>query len=232
MGDTRVPAYTAEDFDYAKAEGVLFLPFLYTHDGLVHALLQIVDRVDPRRVGDAFIASLTSRRLDLRSALGSLAVATSLPPHTLSSSPTKRWPSGAEDCKTCGYQEDPTRDLTETTPYSLARFRYGGVVHSSLEYAWFDLDCFEKTEPLEPTPRDRDTLRQILATADRMDPKARPSSLEKALMGLFPSNTNERRLLIEILGLDGILQPAGRTGFFRSFALPDERELNSDWGIR
>jgi hypothetical protein len=43
--------------------------------------------LSPAEVGEAFLASLTSRRLDLRSALGSYAVARLLPEHSLTPVP-------------------------------------------------------------------------------------------------------------------------------------------------
>lgn len=70
-----------EDFLYAKRAGVMFDPVHLTHDESVQWARAAVARLDPRTVSDAFLASLSTRRLELRSALGSYATMRHLPPH-------------------------------------------------------------------------------------------------------------------------------------------------------
>lgn len=60
----------------AVAAGVMFSePRMLDHDGWVTAARQAGAAVNPVQVGEAFLASLTTRRLDLRSALSSYAIA-------------------------------------------------------------------------------------------------------------------------------------------------------------
>jgi hypothetical protein len=66
----------------AVEAGVMFAsPRAADHDGWVRAARQAVRQVTAAEAGEAFLASLTSRRLDLRSALGSFAVARFPPEH-------------------------------------------------------------------------------------------------------------------------------------------------------
>jgi hypothetical protein len=59
-------------------------PRVEDHDGWVAAAPAAAGLLSPAEVGEAFLASPTSGRLDLRSALGSFAVARYLPEHPFS----------------------------------------------------------------------------------------------------------------------------------------------------
>ena len=59
------------DFEYARQAGYMFDPVALTHDDIVALLLAVRERVSIELVVDAFVASLSTRRLELRSALGS-----------------------------------------------------------------------------------------------------------------------------------------------------------------
>src|SRR3712207_5248811 len=73
------PRPTAEDLDYAVATGVMYRESGSAgHDEVVAEVRERAARLRGGRVAGAFLASLTSRRLDLRSALGSYAVAQGL----------------------------------------------------------------------------------------------------------------------------------------------------------
>jgi hypothetical protein len=85
------------DLVRAVAAGVMFAePRSLDHDGWVQAARQAAAAVSAREVGEAFLVSLTSRRMDLRSALGSYAVARLLPEHPYTE---QRWYAG---CAICG----------------------------------------------------------------------------------------------------------------------------------
>jgi hypothetical protein len=68
------PAITPEDRAYAIEAGVMFQhASTVAHDEVVAGVRDAVVDVSARDVADAFLGSLTSRRVDLRSALGSYA---------------------------------------------------------------------------------------------------------------------------------------------------------------
>jgi hypothetical protein len=72
---------SAEDFSYAKAKGLMFDPVNADHTQAVSAVTKLVDRLNRRMVADAFLSSLSTRRLDWRSAMGSYFVSQHLLPH-------------------------------------------------------------------------------------------------------------------------------------------------------
>jgi hypothetical protein len=110
--------------------------------------------VSAQEVGEAFLASLSSRRLDLRSALGSYAVARLVPEHPLSTA------ARGFRCTVCGqYASGEEENLNIL---SFERFKWGGVRRDYLPYAAFDLEQFAKAPRLKPTRPDIDTGRQLL----------------------------------------------------------------------
>jgi hypothetical protein len=71
----------AADLLHAKRAGVMFDPVRPSHEGIVRRAIEVRVRVDPEAVAAAFLASLSTRRLELRSALGSYAVLRHFPDH-------------------------------------------------------------------------------------------------------------------------------------------------------
>ena len=94
-----------EDFAYAKSRHMMFDPVHLDHTQALALLSKSIRKLDRHVVADAFLASLSSRRLDWRSALGSYAVFQHLPDHS---------PSGNErHCSICGfYLNDCEHDFT------------------------------------------------------------------------------------------------------------------------
>ena len=64
------PAVTPEDLAYARQAGVMFDPIVLRHDEIISRLVLARAAVTKEQVANAFLASLSRRRLDLRSALG------------------------------------------------------------------------------------------------------------------------------------------------------------------
>lgn len=210
-----------EDLAYAKAAGIMFDPVSITHDKMVEWALRSCGHTSKERVTQAFLASLTSRRLDWRSALGSFAASLHLLPH--------HWSKGQRaqfNCPMCGaYESENPQDLNVL---NFERFKWGGVRHTFPLYIGFDLEQFVGAEA-EPTEEDRCMMRSILKTAQSLPPHSKLSDLAKSLTDIFPSNLNERRTLIGILGYCGILQNPTRPGFFRGFPPYSERP-EVPWG--
>src|SRR5262245_33281705 len=70
-----------EDFQYAKHAGLMFDSIRLSHFDIVERAIAAVRPVERQAVADAFIVSLSSRHLELRSALGSFAVLQHFPRH-------------------------------------------------------------------------------------------------------------------------------------------------------
>jgi hypothetical protein len=197
-----------DDFAAAMAERVMFAPAEVTHDELVAEAKRLGADADERAASDAFLASLTTRRVDLRSALGSLHVAQALPMHAFVPKLRER------ACAVCGWdgRERTTEDLNIL---SFERFKWGGVRRLDPRYAGFDLARFRELPRVTPTPDDLRVARQMICALKSAanDAKATAAVLPKALKGVFPSNDAERRIVIEILSHCGIIQPGSTTPF-------------------
>jgi hypothetical protein len=212
------PDITPEDFAYARAAGYMFDPVTWTHDKIVQAVRQTSRSASKTAVCDAFLASLSTRRLELRSALGSYAVARHFPQHTL---------RRRQRCAICGVGNGgaETHDLSVL---NFERYKWGGVRHLDPAYIAFDLDQFSTLELVTPREEDIAIMRRICEIARTLEPGARPRHLERHLIQVFPSNAAEREVLIQILGYCGILQPAGHTGFFETFTRDTDRSAPYD----
>jgi hypothetical protein len=213
-----------DDLAYATAAGVMFPPRDLKHDELIRDIVRLREQIPPRAVADAFLASLSTRRLELRSALASYAVARHLPPHKFTKSKVFNY----DTCGICGDFNKPWLKF-DVDRFNFDRFKWGGVEHEMPHFIAFDLEWFLQAEPLKPTEEDRGILREILRIAGSGDPKLTPGKLEKEI-NVLPSSKDERRALLEILGQAGVLQPKDRPGYFKSFVTRDElEEADSDW---
>src|SRR2546423_475818 len=70
---------SAEDFAYARGSGLMFDPHQIHHDELAMQIRGLVRRIPVEQVVEAFVSTLSSRRLDLRSALASYVIGRALP---------------------------------------------------------------------------------------------------------------------------------------------------------
>ena len=216
------PETSADDLSYAKAAGLMFDPVQVTHDQAVAWALRSRSLVSKEDVVAGFVASLSSRRLDLRSALGSFAVLRNFPFH--------RWrPTEPTEpsCPVCGAYEGHS-DSEDLNVLNFERFKWGGVRHSNPLYAAFDLQRFAEIDVPSPTEGDLAILRQTIEAATAMRKPARLSDLAKALAAILPSNDPERRTLIGILGYCGILRDPLRPGYFEGFP-PYSRRQHTPW---
>jgi hypothetical protein len=212
------------EFDYAKTAGVMFDPIEITHDAAIARALEIRGKIPPQMVGDAFLASLSSRRMDWRSPLGSLSAIRNLPAHSFAPD------GGFITCAVCSAY----RSLTgaDISVLNFERLKWGGVRHDQPLYAALDLEWFCSLRHAEPTDRDWDVLRAVIDRISKLSPADRPGHAEKAIRGLFPSNESERRTVIDILGLAGVLIPNGLPNFWNDYPFYVKRKQPSnknDW---
>ena len=108
---------------HAVAAGLMFTePRTLDHDAWINAARQSAAAVTAPEVGDAFLASLTSRRMDLRSALASYALTRHLPDH-----PYAEQRRGV--CAVCGIlrRRDATVEPEDLNSFSQIRFGGGGI---------------------------------------------------------------------------------------------------------
>jgi hypothetical protein len=213
-----------EDLAYAKAKDMMFDPVDMDHDALVAALITERDKIDPLTVGRAFLASLSSRRLDLRSALGSYAVARDFPDHRFDPAASALLPTGNRLCGHCEYCVLKTPEPINLNVLNFQRFKFGGLRFDQLEYMWFDLWRFNQTEQINPTEEDHALMRAILDTIAQVPPDRRLTVARKTLTGVFKSNSSERRVLCDILAIAGLLQPKDQPSYLDGFVRLEDRE--------
>ena len=140
-GWKREPSVSPTDFIYAKHLGVMFDPEYLSHDQAVGWAQRAHFLISKQQVVDQFLASLTTRRLDLRSALGSFAVGLNLPLHSWN-----RASGSARHCPVCQMYErfDLQEDLNVL---NFERFKWGGLRHTDPIYIGFDLEQAAKQNP-------------------------------------------------------------------------------------
>jgi len=193
-----------------------------SHDLVIERAVEAASALEPHRVADAFLASLTNRRLDLRSALGSYAVGRLLQPHAF---------SGTGACVECGAYE--TEEPTDLNVLNFERLKWGGVRHTDPAYIALDLELFAKTDIPKPSSEDTRMFLEVLNRASSLPDTSRARDLERAIGGLFRSNKAEREIFLQILGYAGILAPVSTPGFLVEFIPASQRDLPSaskiDW---
>jgi hypothetical protein len=207
------PETPGDQLERAIAAGVMFAAVEETdHDQLVRKVRKLGSAIDVKRAAEAFVWSLTSRRLDARSALGSLIVARHLPDHPFT-------PRGGErSCAVCGLYPTETIDRNVL---NFERFKWGGVRRLDLTYVWHDLERFQRVSTSTPSEADRDLAHRVLsdlaeAPATMTAPRAAVERLRD-----IPSNKDERQVLLGILGVCSVLPVPGHPGFKDAF-VPDE----------
>lgn len=187
-GGWRDGSITEGEFDYARRAGLMFEPVSLSHDAIIARAEAIRGRVSADWVGRAFLASLSTRRLDWRSALGSLAAILQLPSHAFVAGPN------AVGCRVCGEMREAVD--VDISVFSFERLKWGGVRHAAPRYAMFDLAWFASVPAATPTAADARIFSEMIERICGLPAAARPGDVEKSLRGLLPSNGWERRTLI------------------------------------
>ena len=206
---------TPADYLYARSAGVMFDPIRLSHEEIVRHAMDVRASIHAEAVADAFLASLSTRRLELRSALGSYAVLRHFPAHHHE---TRR-----KKCQVCGEYHSPDED-EDLNILNFERYKWGGVRHSGPFYAAFDLEQFSKMARPRSGPEDLAIFREILASVEAVPSKTTAPKLEKYLPSSLKSNKNERDVLISILGFCGILRTPGHPSYTHEF-VPSHKRL-------
>ena len=136
-----------DDFNLAKSQGYMFdYPKVISHDDTLKKLKKVVKQINPNDIVNAFLYSLTTRKLEYRSAFGSYWYAISIPNHQLY---LKNNSLNHNHCYLCGWYkwaDNPTDYALKhgVNVYNFERYKFGGVRHTRLDYALFDLEQFLK----------------------------------------------------------------------------------------
>lgn len=198
---------SADDFAYAKSMRVMFDPYVGSHDETISRLRAVAANMSLRVVADAFLSSLSTRRLDWRSALGSFSVAYGMPDHDQT--------PGERQCQICGLHAGEREE--DLNVLNFERFKWGGVRHANPVYALLDLELLSEEPASSPTTDDRRIFGEIVARIAAVPPTVTSAALQSHLAGIFKSNKSERDQLIAILGLADVLATVDHPGFARQF---------------
>ncbi len=123
-----------DDLAHALAAGDLFHDITVSHDEAAAWLLRSRDAADLPAVVGGFLASLGTRSLAPRSALGSYAFAKNFPDHG--------WVGPGALYSVCGMPDEPRRQ--DRNVPSFERHKWGGVRHDHPVDAAFDLERFRR----------------------------------------------------------------------------------------
>lgn len=209
-----------EDFAYAKEKGLMFDPISISHDECVKRIVKLADVITMEQVTRAFLCSLSTRRLDWRSAVSSYYIANLFTEHKYT--PVESGYSYDNNVVvhvsyTCGVCRDLKYGVVGQENYrnedlnvlNFERIKWGGVRHGDLLYTLFDLEQFAKEEIPEPQEEDAEIFKAILKAVESCSPTDYPSALRSklAMVPLLKANKDERDVIIEILACIGVLAP-------------------------
>lgn len=214
--DERSRSTPPDDFEFAKQAGVMFDSIRVSHDDIVKRAISAVRKVKRQAVADAFIVSLSLRRLDLRSALGSFAVFQRFAKHLA--------PRGRTPCPECGeYNGKP--EAEDLNVLNFERHKWGGVRHDHPLYASMDLELFHKLSPVAPTAAEVAVFKGVLKGIENAPARTSAAVLQKHLAKAVKSSKAERDVLVGIFGYCGILATRAHPGYTRNFVAWSDRDL-------
>jgi len=200
---------SAAERAYAKRHGMWFDALAMTHDAMITKSQQLAKRMKWPDVTAAFLASLSTRRLDLRSGIVS-HVCAYVDAHPFDG-------TNPQQCATCWLPKKLDRE--DPNVLNFERHKWGGVRYGRPLYTYVDLVSLQRVLPVTPTDEDRAMFRTILQRAANAPARSGPAQLSKRLDGVFPGNKTERDTLIEILAAANILRAK------------QDRGTENEWGF-
>lgn len=181
---------TQEDFDYCKEKGVMFDPITITHDECLKRYYNAIAKISKEQVIKAFICSLSTRSLYLRSAVTS---------YYNSFKVNESWNNTPEDYI---YRDEDLNVL------NFERVKWGGIRINNILYCMFDLEQFPIDVDFKPTDQDIKLLKDIIKTIETSEAEDGPTQLRERLNKVFPTNKHESGVMVEILCELGIIVPS------------------------
>ena len=225
------PVMPAQEFAAGKAAGILFDPIVTDHDQTMNDVIALCRAIPPQQVSNAFLSSLSSRRLDLRAALPSYAVFRHAVCHEATPFPNHMY------CTECDFYLGRVRE-EDLNILNFERFKWGGVRHEQPVYAAFNLGLFRREPEATVTAEDKRIFRGIIEAIEMCPQQTTAAALHKTFADLLPSNKNERDHIVETLGFCGVLETREHSGYFERFisrkdrAFPPRRNVDMAYPAR
>lgn len=193
------------DFELAKSEGYMFdYPKPISHGEAMARLSAVLSKITRKDVSGAFLYSLSTRKLEYRSALGSYYFAAAVPPH-------EHTPNAYGECEVCGWRQWESAPDNYEIKHGLNhinffRYKYGGV-RMRLNEALFDLERFAELPKAAPRAEDFEILKKILKCVGLLAWKDRIAKLQRSVIRekILKTNSYEVENLLTALGICGVL---------------------------
>jgi hypothetical protein len=208
----------AADFEYAKSKGLMFDNLTITHDECINEIFKIAEKISIDKVSQAFLSSLSNKRLDWRSSIASYFIAKKLKKHKYSKAVSGhgydnngKMNQTYYSCGIClkhGMLEKEKYVNEDLNVMNFERIKWGGVRLGHLLYTLLDLKLISKEEITAPTDEDIAIFKNILKTIETSEPKDYPSVLRKRLSECVKSAKDVTGSLMEIMACIEILKPA------------------------
>lgn len=207
-----------DDLRYAQSQGVMFDPMSITHDDCIYEIIRICADLTSSLVGGAFLASLSTRRVDWRSALASYHFGVQMKKHTYmpvvsgqSFDMEGNVTHESHTCEICrdvqyGVIGDEVYEDVDVNVLNFERLKWGGVRHGEILYTLFDLQRFVDDDIAEPTEEDITLFQTVLKTSESLADDAFPSALVDALKDVLKASKDELHVLIDVLAAVGVLK--------------------------
>lgn len=223
-----------DEITIAKAQGYMFdYPVYETHADMLNRLRFILEQIDPKDIANAFLFSLSTRRLEYRSALGSYYYAKAIPEHEFMNSHNEMLAAASSHCYLCGWTawKDSPNKFDERYGYNFKnyeRYKSGGSVIGdiNLNYAIFDLEQFIKLPKVKPVDEDKRIFAKILSCVECLDGSDKAGKLRDVIRKakIFKTNKDEISVLLGELGICGILASNDFPAYDVYFANEYERD--------
>ncbi|MCL2054989.1 MAG: hypothetical protein FWG90_11230 [Oscillospiraceae bacterium] len=247
----RNPTFTEEEFLIAKNEGYMFdKQEFIPHDEDLRNAKETVDKVDKKDVANAFLYSLSTKKLEYRSALGSYYYIKSVPKHEYTIRTTNSNPD-IFGCQVCGWirhEDNPNiaikypNELFATYENShglnimnFRRYKWGGVNNDELLFAKFDLEQFLKLPKVTPKSKDIEIMKSMLEVVKKLPPNAKAGKYEAQIRTdkILRSNPEITRITLETLAICDIFNSEHEKGYLHSFTNcgfeRDSKELRNNY---
>lgn len=223
-----------DEMAIAKEQGYLFdYPAYETHSNMLQRLRSILEQIDSKDIANAFLFSLSTRRLEYRSAIGSYYYAMAIPEHEFMKSHNEILAAASTHCYLCGWSawKDTPSKFDEKYGYNInnyERYKYGGSVIGdiNLNYAIFDLEQFIKLPKVTPTDEDKRIFAKILSCVEGLESSDKAGKLRDVIRKakIFKTNKDETSVLLGALGICGILASNDFPAYDVYFANEYERD--------
>lgn len=224
--DDESPKQIREIVEYGKKLGYFYDEMKENHDEAISSLISEIEKINFKKVVNAFLASLSNRDLHLRNPISFYAIARVLPQHGY-----EGFKENKNECHICGCSKENVEDGRF---YFYQSYFCGSAYAPDIYLQRYILQKFNESEIKEPKKQDFQILKDIINSLRCATDKELPSQVKNRLKGIdnFKTNDAERRELLDTLGILSILDTKKHPGFLNQFTNSNHtsrKTHSSDW---